>query len=124
MTSMSLSRTAALGLTAWLAIGAAHAQDKGECGVVYTRTACPGKETESFAKCDGQPSCIRYVAAASAQACQAAALKACENDRLDITQSKMVVASYKGTPLKSPTGKDDYCVDYARRAAEYDKCGK
>lgn len=102
----------------------AHAQAQGECAVHYTRTACPGKEAESFAKCDGKATCVKQVEAATPQACQAAALKACANDRLDVTKSKEITASYQGQALKSATGKDDFCVDYEKRAAEFDKCGK
>jgi hypothetical protein len=100
----------------------AFAQAQGDCGISYMRTACPGKEAQSYAKCDGQASCIKFVAADSAQACQTAALKACANDRLDITKSKVVGATYKGAPLKSATGKADFCEDYDKRAAEFDQC--
>ena len=44
--------------------------------------------------------------------------------RLDITKSKVIQATYKGHPLKSTSGKDDFCADYEKRAAEFDKCGK
>jgi hypothetical protein len=124
MTNKFVLRTTALGLTAFLILGPAHAQDQGDCGIKYTRTACPGKEAESFSKCSGQASCTKRVAAASPQACQAAALKACENDRLDVTKSKVILATYKGQPLKSASGKDDFCADYEKRAVEFDKCGK
>ena len=33
-------------------------------------------------------------------------------------------ASYKGKALKSPSGKDDMCQDYAKRAAEFNQCAK
>lgn len=125
MRRMNGLKTAVLGLVACLAWGVAQAQDnQGDCGVNYTRTACPGKEVESFSKCDGKASCVKYVAAASAQACQAAALKACANDRLDITQSKVIAATYKGQPLKSASGKEDFCASYEKRLAEFDHCGK
>lgn len=124
MANKTVLRTTALGLAACLILGLAHAQDQGDCGISYKRTACPGKEAESFSKCNGQASCIKHVAAASPQACQAVALKACENDRLDITKSKVILATYKGQPLKSAFGKEDFCADYERRATEFDKCGK
>lgn len=126
MTGFFKNKTSALALCASLAALAwaphAFAQAQGDCAITYTRTACPGKEAQSYAKCDGQASCIKFVAVDSAQACQAAALKACANDRLDITRSKVIGASYKGEPQKSATGKADFCMDYDKRAAEFDKC--
>jgi hypothetical protein len=121
---LNVLATGVVGAAIAMASGMAQAQDKGDCGVQYTRVACPGKEAESFAKCDGKASCVKKVEAATPQACQAAALKACANDRLDITKSKAIQATYKGQPLKSASGKDDFCVDYDKRAAEFDKCGK
>jgi hypothetical protein len=67
---------------------------------------------------------VKFVAADSAQACQAAALKACTNERMEITKSKAIQATFKGEPLKSASGQEDFCADYDKRAAEYDKCGK
>jgi hypothetical protein len=124
MKSMRIFSMTVFGLAAGLTIGLASAQDKGDCNVQYTRTACPGKEAESFSKCDGKASCVKHVEAATPQACQAAAVKACENDRLDVTKSKAIQATYKGQPLKSVSGRDDFCIDYSKRAAEFDKCGK
>ena len=49
---------------------------------------------------------------------------ACANDRLNITQSKVISASYKGKALKSKGGKDDLCLDYAKRDADFNQCGK
>jgi hypothetical protein len=92
-------------------LGLAHA---GDCAVDYTRTACAGKEAESFAKCDGKKNCVKTSPADTAQACQDVALKACANDRLDVTQSKEIKASFNGQALKSASGKDDFCADYAR----------
>lgn len=125
MTGRILKKTLALSLLASLAwTGGAFAQAQGDCGISYIRTACPGKEAQSYAKCDGQASCMKFVAADSPQACQAAALKACANDRLDITRSKVIGATYKGEPLKSASGQADFCADYEKRAAEFDKCDK
>lgn len=120
MTIKALMGAVALGLLT----SVAYAQDKGDCAVQYTRTACPGKEAESFSKCGGKATCVKHVEAATSQACQTAAVKACANDRLDITKSKVIAATYKGQPLKSATGKDDFCADYEKRAVEFDKCGK
>lgn len=71
----------------------------GDCVVHYERIACQGKEAESFKKCDGQAGCDKTKPANSAEECAAAALKSCENDRLDITKYKAITASYDGKAL-------------------------
>jgi hypothetical protein len=76
----------------------AFAQDGG-CIVHYKRTACQGKEAESFKKCDGDAECDREKPASSAAECSAAALKSCENSRLDITKYKVITATYNGEQL-------------------------
>jgi hypothetical protein len=96
----------------------------GECGIEYTRTACPGKDAESYAKCNGKQTCVQTTSLDTAAACRGAALKACANDRLDVTKSKVIRAMFDGKPVKSASGKEDFCADYANRAAEFDKCGK
>ena len=101
-----------------------RAEDKADCAITYTRTACPGKEEESYKKCDGKKSCTKYVAAATEQACQEAAVAACANDRLTITQRKVIAATFKGKALKSKEGKDDMCLDYSKRDAEFNQCSK
>jgi hypothetical protein len=95
-----------------------------DCDITYTRTACPGREAESYEKCDGKQTCTKHVAAASEAACVKAAIQACSNDRLEITKSKVINASYKGKALKTKGGKDDLCLDYAKRDAEFNQCGK
>ena len=105
-------------------LGTAAAEDKTDCAIVYTRAACPGKEAESFAKCDCKQSCTKYVPAKSADECAAAAAVACANDRPTITQSKVINATYKGKPVKTASGKADFCVDYAKRDAEFNQCAK
>ena len=105
-----------------LVAGSALAEDKAECAITYTRTACPGQEAESYKKCDGKQTCTKDVVAASSEACQEAAVKACANDRLTITKSKTISAKYKGKALKSKSGKDDFCLDYEKRAAEFNQC--
>jgi hypothetical protein len=124
-------------LTATLALGAlslvlagfdvgldqAHA-DGGECAIHYTRTACPGQEAKSYEKCDGKQSCTKNVAAASEEKCAEAALQACANDRLNVTQSKVITASFRGKALKSRSGKDDFCLDYEKRQTEFNQCSK
>jgi hypothetical protein len=105
---------------------ASRAEDKAAaaCVVTTTRTACAGKEAESYKKCDGQKSCSKNVEAATAEACAAAATDACSNDRLEITKSKSITAKFNGKALKSKSGKDDMCLDYPKRAAEFDQCPK
>lgn len=99
-----------------------HAEDKATCSVTTTRAACPGKEADSFKKCDGKASCSKSVEAKTAVACAEAATAACANDRLDVTKSKTITATWNGQPVKSKAGKEDLCLDYAKRAAEFDKC--
>ncbi|MGP0090115.1 MAG: hypothetical protein ACLPKB_09165 [Xanthobacteraceae bacterium] len=96
----------------------------GTCAVEYIRTACPGKEAESYSKCNGTQTCVLPEPADSVAACQAAALKACANDRLLITKSKVIHATFDGKAVTSASGKDDFCVDYANRAKEFDQCAK
>ena len=102
----------------------AEADEASACDITYTRTACPGQEAESYKKCDGQQSCTKQVAAPSEAACLEAAVKACSNDRLDVTASKVIHAKYKGKAIRSKAGKDDLCLDYAKRDAEFNQCGK
>lgn len=94
----------------------------GECAIEYVRTACPGKETESYSKCNGKQNCVMPEQAANLQACQTAAVNACANDRLTITKSKVIKAKFDGKAIMSASGKEDFCADYAKRAAEFDKC--
>ena len=90
---------AALGMLATLGVsGAALADDSG-CVVHYVRTACQGQEAVSFKKCDGKAECDKTKPADSADACAAAALKSCNNSRLDITKYKMITAKYNGEAL-------------------------
>jgi hypothetical protein len=42
-----------------------RAEDKTDCALTYTRTACAGQETESYKKCDGKKTCTKYVPADS-----------------------------------------------------------
>ncbi len=95
-----------------------------DCALTYTRTACPGKEAESFSKCDGKATCSKSVSASSEDECRTAAVAACANDRTQITKSKVITAKYKGKALKSKSGKDDFCLDYANRATEFNQCDK
>ena len=81
----------------------------GECMLQVTRTACPGKETESFSKCDGKASCNESVPAASAGQCTLKAKSACSNKRLDVTKYKKVTATYDGTAVD---GGKDFCTGH------------
>lgn len=113
---------ALISAAAILSISAVQAEEKGDCAVHYTRTACAGQEAVSYKKCDGAQSCTKYKAADSVEACQAAALKSCGNKRFDITKSKVITAEYKGQAIKSASGKDDFCLDYSNRDTEFNKC--
>jgi len=84
---------ASLGLT-----GTAIAESSG-CVVHYVRTACQGQEAVSFKKCDGEAECDKTKPADSTEACAAAALKSCNNSRLDITKYKVITAKYNGQAL-------------------------
>lgn len=95
----------------------------GSCDLNYTRTACPGKEAISYKKCDGNQSCTKTGTADTEDACRAKAVAACANDRLDITKSKVITATFNGKPVKNKAGGTDHCADYAERAVEFDKCG-
>ncbi|ADL55007.1 hypothetical protein Galf_0976 [Gallionella capsiferriformans ES-2] len=95
----------------------------GTCDINYTRTACPGKEAISFKKCDGKASCVKTGAADTAEACRVKAVAACANDRLDITKSKVITATFNGKSVTNKAGGADHCADYAERAVEFDKCG-
>jgi hypothetical protein len=102
----------------------AEAEAPADCAINYTRTPCPGQEAESYKKCDGKKSCTKTVAADSVQSCQELAVQACSNDRLTVTASKVITATYKGKALKSKAGKDDLCLDYAKRDVEFNQCSK
>jgi hypothetical protein len=88
-----------LGLVASLGFSGFTLADDSGCVVNYVRTACQGQEAESFKKCDGQAECDKTKPADSAEACAAAALKSCDNSRLDITKYKVITAKYNGEAL-------------------------
>jgi len=89
----------------------------GECVIHVTRTACPGKELESYKKCNGKQSCEEIKETATAEACGNEALKACENARLDITKSKVITATFDDQPVD---GGKNFCD--ANRP-DFNKCG-
>jgi hypothetical protein len=70
-----------------------------QCAVDYTRTACAGQEAISYKKCGGNQSCQKIKKADSNRSCWQAAIKSCNNGRLDITKYKQISASYNGQPL-------------------------
>ncbi len=111
-----------LAAAAILSFNVAIAEEKTDCAVHYTRTACEGQEAVSYKKCDGEQSCTKYKPADSLEACQAAAMKSCKNKRLDITKMKVITATYKGQPIQTTSGKDDFCLDYPNRDTELNKC--
>jgi hypothetical protein len=102
----------------------ARAEDKSDCSLTTTRTACAGQAAESYKKCDGKQSCTKATPADSEQACQAAAVASCSNDRPTITKSKVITATWKGKALKNKAGQADQCADYAKKEAEFNKCEK
>lgn len=81
----------------------------GDCVLQVTRTACPGKEKESFSKCNGKLSCDQNAPAASASQCATKAKSNCANKRYDITKYKKVTAAYDGAPVE---GGKDFCVGH------------
>jgi hypothetical protein len=88
----------------------------GECVLKTTRTACPGKEKDSFAKCNGEASCDEKVAADSEKDCAEKAAKSCDNSRPNITKSKTVSATFDGKPV---SGGKNVC---AAERPDYNKC--
>ncbi|MEO5334322.1 MAG: hypothetical protein H7839_20090 [Magnetococcus sp. YQC-5] len=110
-----------------MVLGFAGTAVAADCVISYDRTACAGKDAESYAKCDGKKTCDRDKSAATEDACKAEAAKACANDRTDITKTKKIMAKFKGTALvggfndagaKDPKG-TNFC-DSAR--PDFNKC--
>ncbi len=73
----------------------------GNCAIDITREACPGKETESYAKCDNKKQCVEKLEAKTEKECMKKALEKCDNARLDITKSKIITASFDGKPIQN-----------------------
>ena len=93
-----------------------------KCEVAYDRTACKGKEAESYAKCDGKKTCMKTESAEDESECKDAALKACANSRVDVTKSKVITAKWNGKEIMSKTNKKDFCEDYDKKSIEFNKC--
>jgi hypothetical protein len=91
----------------------------GVCEISVTRVACPGKEADSFKKCDGKPSCVVKKKSDSAEDCAKAAADECPNSRLDITKSKEITAKFGGAAVKSKDGKEQFC---AADRPDFNKC--
>ena len=88
------------------------------CTVHYVRTACPGKEKESYSKCNGTKECDKEESSAvSLKACEQAAAAACANSRLTITKSKVITGKFNGKALR---GGANFC---ASNRADFNKCG-
>ena len=94
-----------------------------DCAVHYVRTACTGQEATSYKKCDGNQTCVKYKKADTVEACQAAAVKSCRNRRLNITKNKVINAEFQGQRIQTASGKDDFCLEYEKRAEEFNQCG-
>lgn len=94
----------------------------GSCDVKTTRTACSGKEAISFKKCDGKASCNKTITVDSVEVCRAKAVASCSNDRLDITKSKTINATFDGKAISNKSGGADMCLDYSARSEEFDQC--
>jgi hypothetical protein len=116
---MNKSLTLALALAAFSSMPvASSAIAADDCIVHYIRTACPGKEAESYSKCGGSKSCDKNEDASTEAACVAAAKAACPNGRLDITKSKRITARFNGKSLKGPYG-GSFC---APNRPDFNKC--
>ncbi len=103
-------------------IPASYAANAGECAVNYVRTACAGQEETSFKKCDGEKECTKLKTASSVEECRKVATESCSNSRLDITKSKVITAKFEGEAIQTASGKDDFCLEYKNRSAEFYQC--
>jgi hypothetical protein len=89
------------------------------CVIHYNRTGCPGREAESYSKCNGTKECDKEDSAAvSLKACEQAAAAACANTRLQITKSKVITAKFNGKPLR---GGANFC---ASNRPDFNQCAK
>jgi hypothetical protein len=90
----------------------------GECLLTVTRTACKGKEADSYAKCGGDKTCDDVKKTATAADCAVEALKACINtpERQGVTKSKVVTARFEGAAVE---GGKNFC-DPTR--GDFNKC--
>jgi hypothetical protein len=86
-----------------------------DCMITTTRTACPGREKESYVKCpNGAQSCVATVQATDEKTCALAAIEACLNTRFDVTKYKHVSAKFNKADFSRG---QDFCnrdADYAK----------
>ena len=83
----------------------------GVCEITVTRTACPGQEKISFKKCDGKATCAKTKEFGTEAECQKYAAKKCLNRRYEVTQLKVMKATFDKKAIKTPSGKDDFCSE-------------
>ncbi len=91
----------------------------GVCELTVTRTACAGKEADSYKKCDGKASCAVKKKADNEAACVKAAEEECVNSRTEITKSKTVSAKFDGKEVKNAAGAAQFC---AADRPDFNKC--
>ncbi|MBF0207022.1 MAG: hypothetical protein HQK53_09040 [Oligoflexia bacterium] len=78
---------------------------------------------ESYKKCNGLQECDKLERNVfTIEECRAVARKNCENNRLDITHSKIITARFDGMPIISEEGDMDFCLNYAKRDVEFAQC--
>ena len=89
-----------------------------------TSSASEGDLTIRSARFRTWTAYLKDEPATSAEQCKAAATAASASDRLTVTESKVINATYQGKPLKTALGKEDFCAEYAMPAEEYNRCAK
>jgi len=94
------------------------------CEIKYDRTACPGQEKISYKKCGGKKTYSKFKQASSVAHCRVLAIKSCANKRYSITKSKVITAVFDGKSIKTASGKNDFCLEYANISAEFNQCNK
>ncbi len=109
-------RTLALAAACFLSLTAIA---EAGCVIHYNRTACPGKEAESYSKCNGTKECDKEdTSATSVAACEQATAAACANTRLTITKSKVITGKFNGKALR---GGSNFC---ASNRPDFNQCAK
>ncbi len=109
-------RTAALAAACFLSLTVVA---EAACVIHYNRTACPGKETESYSKCNGTKECDKEdTSATSPAACEQVVAAACANTRLTITKSKVITGKFNGKALR---GGSNFC---ASNRPDFNQCAK
>ncbi len=109
-------RNIALAAACFLSLSSAA---EAACVIHYNRTACPGKEAESYSKCNGTKECDKEDSSAtSIAACEQVVAAACANTRLTITKSKVITGKFNGTALR---GGSNFC---ASNRPDFNQCAK